>query len=287
MKVYRPRLSHLVWGGFSLLFSLVIFLLLLLGYFVPPDGDVSEFISIIDKFACVIFFGEFVFRFFTATNKWRYLRWGWIDLIAAVPVTWFRFARLLKLVVVFRLLVVLRRFFRLRKIFALHYSPEQIAGLVLLFFVLCCSAILAMAAVLVLFFEQGHGGNIQTPFEALWWTLVTVTTVGYGDYFPVTLGGRIIAFVLMLFGIGLFSTLTVYVSSFLFRFIMQDGQNRQAVMTGEALARELTTIKLQLQTLMDLQAKQGIVLRAKKPSRREHVIMRKAPAARSGKQRRR
>jgi voltage-gated potassium channel len=65
----------------------------------------------------------------------------------------------------------------------------------------------------LLFEEHAKGSNIHDYPDALWWAIVTVTTVGYGDRFPTTEGGRIVAVVLMLVGIGLIGTLTATVAS--------------------------------------------------------------------------
>lgn len=73
---------------------------------------------------------------------------------------------------------------------------------------------LFLGAWLVLLFEQNQpGSNIHSYPNALWWAVVTVTTVGYGDRFPVSEGGRIVASVIMLLGIGLIGVLTATVAS--------------------------------------------------------------------------
>jgi voltage-gated potassium channel len=73
---------------------------------------------------------------------------------------------------------------------------------------------LFVGAWLVLLFEdKAKGSNIHDYPDALWWAIVTVTTVGYGDRYPVTEGGRIVAVVLMLVGIGLIGVLTATVAS--------------------------------------------------------------------------
>jgi voltage-gated potassium channel len=75
-------------------------------------------------------------------------------------------------------------------------------------------ATLVLGAWLVLLFEENaKGSNIHSYPDALWWAIVTVTTVGYGDRFPVTEGGRAVAVVLMLVGIGLIGVLTATVAS--------------------------------------------------------------------------
>ena len=69
------------------------------------------------------------------------------------------------------------------------------------------------AWLVLLFEERAKGSNIHDYPDALWWAIVTVTTVGYGDRYPVTEGGRIVAVILMLVGIGLIGTLTATVAS--------------------------------------------------------------------------
>jgi voltage-gated potassium channel len=63
------------------------------------------------------------------------------------------------------------------------------------------------------FEHRADGSNIKTGDDAFWWAYVTITTVGYGDYFPITNGGRIVGMVLMTFGIGIFGVLTSFMSS--------------------------------------------------------------------------
>jgi len=72
--------------------------------------------------------------------------------------------------------------------------------------VICCAAIYAV--------EHEVNEAFATPFDALWWGIVTLSTVGYGDVYPITDEGRIAASALMLLGIGLFSAVTAIVTSF-------------------------------------------------------------------------
>jgi voltage-gated potassium channel len=79
---------------------------------------------------------------------------------------------------------------------------------------IAAAATLLLGAWLVLLFEgNAAGGNVHSYPQALWWAIVTVTTVGYGDRYPVTEGGRIVATILMLVGIGLIGVLTATVAS--------------------------------------------------------------------------
>ncbi len=71
------------------------------------------------------------------------------------------------------------------------------------------------AAVVVPMYERGQSGsNINSFGESLWWSLVTVAAVGYGDYYPVTLGGRVVATTLMLGGLVFLSTTITLIASY-------------------------------------------------------------------------
>jgi voltage-gated potassium channel len=103
-------------------------------------------------------------------------------------------------------------------------------------------ATLILGAWLVLLFERNAtGSNIHNYPDALWWAIVTVTTVGYGDRFPVTGGGRTVAVILMLVGIGLIGVLTATVASV---FIKEHTDaNRQELRKGhEDLGQQLSVI---------------------------------------------
>jgi len=76
-----------------------------------------------------------------------------------------------------------------------------------------CATLLLGAWLVLIFEENAKASNIHSYPDALWWAIVTVTTVGYGDRYPVSAGGRIVAAVLMLVGIGLIGVLTATVAS--------------------------------------------------------------------------
>jgi len=105
---------------------------------------------------------------------------------------------------------------------------------------------LFLGAWLVLLFEDhAQGSNIHNYPDALWWAIVTVTTVGYGDRYPVTSGGRAVATVLMLVGIGLIGVLTATVASV---FVKEHTDaNRQEYREGHAdLGQRLSVISERL-----------------------------------------
>jgi len=127
-----------------------------------------------------------------------------------------------------------------------------------LFRVLLAAAVLVvLAAWLDMLFEShAVGANIHTFKDALWWALVTVTTVGYGDRYPVTDGGRAVAVVLMMVGIGLIGVLTATVASF-FMQEHTDANKDQLQAAHEDLGGQLTDIDGRLARIESALAEAG------------------------------
>ncbi len=102
------------------------------------------------------------------------------------------------------------------------------------FVLLAATGIVVASAALVLNFEQhAKGSNIHNFADALWWAVVTVTTIGYGDHYPVSAGGRGVAVVLMLVGIGLIGVLTATVASFFIERQSADADERLDAMQSQ------------------------------------------------------
>ena len=182
---------------------------LLVETFCALPKETAKLLNFIDKAICLIFFVDFVVRFFKAKNKLKFMRWGWIDLVSSIPViNYFRAGRLLRLI---RLLRVIRAF-RSSKQLVNHVFKNKAKGTftsVSIFAIL----LIIFSAIAILQVENTKEGNIKSAEDAIWWAYVTITTVGYGDKFPVTTEGRLIAVVLMTAGVGLFGTFTAYASS--------------------------------------------------------------------------
>ena len=95
------------------------------------------------------------------------------------------------------------------------HLPQPFAGALTTVAVLALILIIFSSISILQFEAEAPGANIITAEDALWWSYVTITTIGYGDKFPVTTEGRIVAVVLMTAGVGLFGTFTAFVSSWL------------------------------------------------------------------------
>ncbi|MEK0439677.1 MAG: hypothetical protein RLZZ504_593 [Bacteroidota bacterium] len=177
-------------------------------FFNLPD-EISQLLLYIDNFICFIFFIDFIVRFFQSENKISFMKWGWVDLLSSLPmIDLFRAGRLLRLIRILRIV----RAFKTTKKFIDHVYANKAQG--------AFASISTLAVLLVIFsaigilqVETDPNSNIKTAEDAIWWAYVTVTTVGYGDKFPVTTEGRIIAAILMTAGVGLFGTFTAYISS--------------------------------------------------------------------------
>lgn len=169
------------------------------------DPEIVRLIFLIDTGVCLLLLIDFGMRFQQAESKLAFLKWGWIDLLASIPaIEIFRWGRLLRIFRVLRLLVAVRSLRRLMHILWRSKTSAGLTGVLVITFL-----VMSFGSIGVLLAEMHEpGANIRTADDALWWSMTTVTTVGYGDYHPVTLAGRIIASFLMITGIGLFGTLS-------------------------------------------------------------------------------
>lgn len=202
--------------------------------------EVSVLLNTIDNLVCVLFIGDFVYNIVTAKSKLGYLKWGWIDLVSSIPniqiLRWGRFARIIR---VLRILRGIRSTKLILKFLLANRAKGTFASVALISFVL-----VVFSSIAILNCERSPESNIQTASDALWWSFVTITTVGYGDFYPTTLLGRIIAAVLMTAGVGLFGTFTAYVASF---FLQQEEEAEQK--REEAILAELRAIRERLDRL--------------------------------------
>jgi voltage-gated potassium channel len=148
------------------------------------------YVYTIDVIISFIFFMDWITRFKRSSNKTKFFRKSWWELLAAIPV-YIEPTGILRFV---RLAVRIRILFNKSRQYIKHaYSLEIFSFFVLIVF---------GSAEIFHSFEFGINANIHSFFDSIWWAMVTITTVGYGDIAPVTTGGRIISMALMMLGIG-------------------------------------------------------------------------------------
>jgi len=195
------------WAGYNLviLFCCLIALgLLATGDMGRADPEVRSLLDWADTAVCGVFLIDFVVSLARAENKWRYfVTWGWIDLISAIPALdvarWGRAARVLRILRVIRGIKVARV---LLSLFVRYRTRNAVlaGGLLVIFAVFT-------ASVAILQVENDPRSMIKTAEDAVWWTLCTISTVGYGDLYPVTRAGRIVASLLLVLGVGIFGAM--------------------------------------------------------------------------------
>lgn len=150
-----------------------------------------------------VFIADYLVQLQLADNKKVFLKSEWLALLfVCVP--------FLRPVRAIRGVVFLRQASTRPRKSLLVTIPWIIGAVTVLMMIVMAAAVLNVE-------RFAPGGNIHTPSDALWWALVTVTTIGYGDKFPVTNEGRLLAAVLILFGIGLISSLTGYFASWILK----------------------------------------------------------------------
>jgi voltage-gated potassium channel len=203
--------------------------------FLADDPAASPAFGTSETALTVVFIVEFTTRIAASYNRPGYLRAHWIDLVALIPVA--REVRVLRLL---RLLRLVRAFAGVYRALGHVGRIVNHRGLGLLItawlgVMVICSAGLYLA-------ENGINKAIATPLDALWWGVVTLTTVGYGDVYPVTPEGRLAAGALMLLGIGLFGAITATITSYLIATAKSSAVDPLAQLRELALLRADGTI---------------------------------------------
>lgn len=171
-------------------------------FLLPPE--LNTLLNQIDFLVCVVFIADFCVRFRRAPSKLAFLKWGWIDLVSSIPV--FDFLMVGRLFRVIRIFRILRAFRSTKSLINFLYRnrAKSLIGTA----VLSTLVLVIFSCIAILTFENDKSSNIKTSFDAIWWAISTITTVGYGDKVPVTIEGRIVAIVLMVTGVGCFGVLT-------------------------------------------------------------------------------
>lgn len=222
-----------------------VFALLLLAYQViaPLDADTKAILEYADTGVCVLFLIDFLITLARSENRTRYFfTWGLIDLASSIPmVNFFRVGRLARIVRIVRVLRGVRAARTLALAVLEHRAQSGFLAAALVSIIL-----IVFGSVSVLEFEKVPEANIRGPQDALWWSIVTLTTVGYGDRYPVTAEGRIIAAILMIAGVGLFGTLSGFVAS----WFLAPGEKKQENEV-EQLRQEIRSLRESVDKLVD------------------------------------
>jgi voltage-gated potassium channel len=200
-------------------------------------------------FLAVVFLTEFSVRFADAPSRVLYLRQHWIDLVSCIPlVGGLRGLRLLRLL----------RLGAVARVFSLATQEADERGVQRESWWFLAPLLIVVwvgSAVVYYSFEHGSNPNVNNIGDAIYWSFITTTTVGYGDVTPVTAEGRVMAGLLVFVGIGLIGVVSAQLTS---RLLRSDEQGQEARMRRiERHLEEMTTAVAELRHLMVANSQTG------------------------------
>jgi hypothetical protein len=171
--------------------------------------DLTQVVSVMDGTLIIVFAIDFVRRLRVATDDRAYFVQGrgWLDLVSTIPAL--RIARILRILRVMR---IVGRMGGLERALAIFFKNRATGGLLLV--LLIAILVLEFGSLAILWAERPDpAANITTAGDALWYVIVTMSTVGYGDQYPVTEIGRTFGVVIIVVGVGVFGTLTGFLAN--------------------------------------------------------------------------
>ena len=199
--------------------SLAVMVVLLL----PLSDETIKLLSVYDNLICGIFLIDFFYNLINAPKKSDYFigQRGWLDLLGSIPSLGLltnvgKYAGLLRLARLSRLARIARLMSGENRKTLIKDILDNRSRYATFLTILLTIIVLTVSSVLVLQFEsRSPNANITTGGNALWYAIVTITTVGYGDFYPVTTAGRITAMFIMFMGVGIIGALASILASLL------------------------------------------------------------------------
>lgn len=243
-KVKAKNPSTLFSAGYEIFMALLsllsIFNMILL--FFLRDPSLGAVLALVNFVLIVFFIADFLARLVKSPSKSEYFlrQYGWADFLSCLPFSQTNVFRLFRLIKVYRLL----RDFGIRKIKDAVIKDRADTALFILLFVTILMLEFGSLGMLAIE-SQSSVSNITTAPDALWYMVVTLSTVGYGDQYPVTTQGRVLGAFVILTGVGIFGTLTGYLANF---FLAPQKKKK----SGD----ELSDIRTQLDAIKALSAQQ-------------------------------
>lgn len=198
---------------------------------IPNLSDRNQFLlRLIEIFCVVIFTVEYILRVYVSDKKLNFIFsfFGIIDLLSILPfylsfgvdLRSLRALRFLRLFRIFKLVRYNKAMLHFAK--AMRSAKEQI-----LLFIFVTLILIYFAAVGIYYFEhEAQPEHFSSIFDSLWWAIITLTTVGYGDAYPITVGGKIFTFFILMIGLGIVAVPTGIISSALTHSFEEDREKK-------------------------------------------------------------
>ena len=161
----------------------------------------------IDFVICLIFLTDFFYFLYKSENKSKFLKVHWIDFVASIPyVGVLRIGRFVRIIRIFRLI-------RSGRIFYTYFTRNKTLSILQIAITLSLFLIV-ISSISVFIIENPVNPLFASLFDSFWWSVITLTTVGYGDIVPITPEGKFFSVLLIGMGIGLIGTFTGYITDY-------------------------------------------------------------------------
>jgi voltage-gated potassium channel len=246
--------------NFFVLILTVVSLLVMALLLAPLNSETIRLLTFYDNLIAVIFLIDFAVNLNQAPSRKKYFidERGWLDLLGSIPTfpgveaaAVFRLARLSRFARITHLLRTQNRR-QLVEDIVLHRAHYAVWVTIL-----AAILVLLLASLVVLQAEsRADSANIKTGWDALWWSFVTITTVGYGDRYPVTIVGRIAAMFVMVMGVGIIGALASIMASLLLGSGSAEDSDEVPTETADtelaSLRQELVGVRSELTALREL-----------------------------------
>jgi Ion channel. len=204
------------WDSLIIFLSLYTVILFFVDIISKIPLSVTYWLDIADFTICILFIVDWIYYLIVAQERKRYLKIHFIDLLASIPFTQvlrpLRIARAIRVIRLLRLVRGVRGAERFLSIFMKNKARSAMT-----IYLTITTLIYFYGTLGIYNFESGVNKNISTFGDAMWMAFTTLTTVGYGDCYPTTGGGRLLCAVLVLTGMGLFSLFTAEFASYILK----------------------------------------------------------------------
>ncbi len=217
MKIFKSELKNIVQDNTSdkgRVFDTVIQILILvsmLSFAFETFPDNSEntllILHVIDAVCICVFSFEYLARIYVSQNRIKYIFsfFGLVDLLAIIPfflvsTVDLRVLRIFRFFIIFRALKLIRYN---RAFHRIHLAARIVREEVTLFLIITFIFVFLASAGIHYFEYEAQPEVFKSVFHSMWWAIVTLTTVGYGDVYPITVGGKVFTFFVLIIGVAI------------------------------------------------------------------------------------